>query len=319
MELAWLEDFAALVETGNFTRAANRRNLSQPAFSRRIQALERWLGAPLVIRGERGVMLTSAGREFMADAEAVIRDIYRLRKNAMDTTARGDTTLHFAATHSLSHTFFPYWIGRFEELALTGGLYLISDTMAACEQALLQGKAQFLLCHYHPAAPSCFVAGSFDFCRIGNDMLIPLSAPDESGRPLWELPGTREKPVRYLRYSAVSGLGRILGIHEPFHSCIFNPNPEFTSHLASVLLSMTLEGKGVAWLPKTLAWQAIKDGRLMAAGCCGVWDIPLEIRLHRASGKLSSAAEAFWRWVNEESTRKAEPGSFSESINLWRV
>ncbi|MCB2102451.1 MAG: LysR family transcriptional regulator, partial [Rhodobacterales bacterium] len=37
MELSWLEDFVALAETGSFSRAAERRNLTQPAFSRRIR------------------------------------------------------------------------------------------------------------------------------------------------------------------------------------------------------------------------------------------------------------------------------------------
>src|SRR3546814_7081942 len=50
MELKWLEDFVSLANTGNFSRSAEERNVTQPAFSRRIKALELWLGAPLVDR-----------------------------------------------------------------------------------------------------------------------------------------------------------------------------------------------------------------------------------------------------------------------------
>ena len=44
MELKWLEDFASIVETRSFSRSAQLRHVSQPAFSRRIRALEDWLG-----------------------------------------------------------------------------------------------------------------------------------------------------------------------------------------------------------------------------------------------------------------------------------
>ncbi|HWU74121.1 MAG TPA: LysR family transcriptional regulator, partial [Sphingomonas sp.] len=54
MELAWLEDFIALSETGNFSRAAELRHVTQPAFSRRIRALEDWVGTPLFERTPQG-------------------------------------------------------------------------------------------------------------------------------------------------------------------------------------------------------------------------------------------------------------------------
>ena len=47
MNLSWLEDFLALAASGNFSRAAQERHMTQPAFSRRIRALEEWLGATL--------------------------------------------------------------------------------------------------------------------------------------------------------------------------------------------------------------------------------------------------------------------------------
>jgi len=64
MDLDWLEDFAALAEHGNFSRAAEMRHVSQPAFSRRIKALEDWIGVPLFSRGAQGVTLTAAGEQF---------------------------------------------------------------------------------------------------------------------------------------------------------------------------------------------------------------------------------------------------------------
>src|ERR1700730_18040294 len=61
METKWLEDFLCLAETRNFARAASDRHITQSAFSRRIMALEEWLGVNLVDRSLHPATLTSAG------------------------------------------------------------------------------------------------------------------------------------------------------------------------------------------------------------------------------------------------------------------
>ena len=48
--LQWFKDLGRLALTGNFSQAAHLNNISQSAFSRRIKALEEWVGTPLVDR-----------------------------------------------------------------------------------------------------------------------------------------------------------------------------------------------------------------------------------------------------------------------------
>jgi DNA-binding transcriptional LysR family regulator len=64
MDATWLEDFIAVVREGGFSRAAEQRAISQPAFSRRIRCLEEWVGTPLFDRAARSVELTPAGAMF---------------------------------------------------------------------------------------------------------------------------------------------------------------------------------------------------------------------------------------------------------------
>ncbi len=73
MEFAWLEDFLALVDSGNFSRAAELRHVTQPAFSRRIRALEDWVGADLFERDSHPVTLTEAGHRFRPVVEELLR------------------------------------------------------------------------------------------------------------------------------------------------------------------------------------------------------------------------------------------------------
>ena len=50
MDFKWLEDFLVLAETHSFSRSAELRGVTQSAFSRRIRALEEWLGTDLLSR-----------------------------------------------------------------------------------------------------------------------------------------------------------------------------------------------------------------------------------------------------------------------------
>ena len=68
METKWLEDFVSLAETHSFSRSAQLRHVTQPAFSRRIQALEAWAGLDLVDRSSYPTRLTAAGESLHAQA-----------------------------------------------------------------------------------------------------------------------------------------------------------------------------------------------------------------------------------------------------------
>src|SRR6267154_6727521 len=101
MEFAWLEDFLALVDSGNFSRAAELRHVTQPAFSRRIRALENWVGAALFTRTTHGVALTPAGEHFHNQAEVLTRALHQLRRDTLEVSGRSAKLLSIAATHAL--------------------------------------------------------------------------------------------------------------------------------------------------------------------------------------------------------------------------
>ena len=71
----------------------------------------------------------------------------------------------------------------------------------------------------------------------------------------------------------------------------------FTAHLASVLRTMVLDNRGVAWLPATLVSEDIPSGRL-AVAASEDWRIRLEIRLYRDRTPLGPAGERFWEAVS---------------------
>ncbi len=114
LDLAYLLDSKALAETGSFSRAAFVRNVTQPAFSRRIRALEDWAGAPLFQRGSTPVTLTDADRAIGPAFEQAMLLLTQGEADAQAAAARSASSLHFAATHVLSFTFFPSWLRSLE-------------------------------------------------------------------------------------------------------------------------------------------------------------------------------------------------------------
>ena len=70
----------------------------------------------------------------------------------------------------------------------------------------------------------------------------------------------------------------------------------FTAHLSSVLRTMALDGRGIAWLPQSLIADDVAAGRLVEAGP-REWCIPMEVRLYRDRVALGKAGEDFWTAV----------------------
>jgi LysR family transcriptional regulator, hypochlorite-specific transcription factor HypT len=293
MDLNWLEDFLALAEHKTFARAAEDRHVTQPAFSRRIQSLEEWMGTRLFVRSPQGTSLTSAGAFLRAHAEDLTRNIYRLRQETLDVAGREASVITIAATHALSFVFFPGWIRSHPQFGTLGPLNLISDTLEACEQIMARGDADFMLCHCHRDAMPRLEASQFTSVVIGRDVLLPLSAPLGDGTPQWTLPGDSLSPSRLLSYRPQSGLGRIVAAVLERNWPTLSLQKTLTAQLAATLLTMARAGDGIAWLPQTLAHDDIAAGRLVDPGH-GSYSIEVEIRLFRASRRQAPTAEAFW-------------------------
>jgi len=288
MELAWLEDFIALAEYGSFVRAAEARHITQPAFSRRIRALEQWMGVTLFARTPQGTSLTEAGRAMHRGALESANRLHRLREEVREVAGKTARTLQFAATHSLSFTFFPRWIRQIEKGAPLEAMQLHTESMAGCEQMLMQGQVHFLLSHRHPEVPTRLDPSQFESRKIAQDTLIPLIGAD------LEAPSATGRSFPYLAYTEASGLGRIVSHRLRSDAEFASREPLFTSHLAAVLMSMALENKGLAWLPLILAETEWREGQLVRA-LGPDWDIPVEIHVTRAKATLPASAEAFWQ------------------------
>lgn len=104
VDITELRGFCAAAELGSVGRAALRLNMSQPALSKRLQALERLAGVELLERSARGVTLTPAGRRLYEEAQRLLAHAESL-EHVLGGLRLSAAPLRLAASHSATEAF----------------------------------------------------------------------------------------------------------------------------------------------------------------------------------------------------------------------
>lgn len=301
METKWLEDFLSLAETRSFSRAASDRHITQSAFSRRIMALEQWLGIELVDRSVNPAKLTSAGWLFRRLAADLLRDAYAARTllSGHQPLADSSKVVQFAVAHTLAFTFFPEWLKHLHD-----GLGSITTRVAAVNvpegvQQLVDEKVDFVLGYHHPQLPILLDTNRFPFLLLGVERVLPFSAPDEKGRPLFRLPGSAQQPLPFMAYSSGAFLGNVvemmlLNASDPYHL-----QRRFETHMSEALKAMVVAGHGLGWLPESCVRNEVRNGRLVPAGPA-TWTTSLEVRMYRSASNLKPLVAELWSFLCTE-------------------
>lgn len=114
MQLKWLEDFIALAQERSFTRAAELRHVTHPAFGRRIRALEAWAGTPLTEQGGGPVRLTPAGQAFLETAQQMAQGLAHSHEEMHAIAGRQARTVTLATGRTLARTVVADWLARIQ-------------------------------------------------------------------------------------------------------------------------------------------------------------------------------------------------------------
>lgn len=292
MDIKWLDDFLSLAQTRNFSRSAEERCVTQSALSRRIQALEAWVGADLVDRSTYPLVLTPAGKMFSGAASEAMRLLNDARA-VLRTQETDDEVLRVAAGHTLALNFFPGWLNGVQ--ARHGALRarILPSNVHDAVLALVEGNCDLLLCYHHAGLPIELDASRYEYLHLGDEVVMPVCVPNRAGSPAFSLPGSKAHPLPHLAYMPTSYFGRVVQrilarIDQPAALQIC-----YESDLAELLKTMTLSGQGMAWLPESAIARELAEGRLVRAGG-EQWSMKLEIRLFRAIDRRKPVVDALW-------------------------
>jgi len=303
METKWLEDFVSLAETRSFSRSAQLRHVTQPAFSRRIQALEAWAGTDLVDRSSYPTRLTPAGQTLYAQSLEMLQALQSTRAMMRGHSTAGQDVIEFAVPHTLAFTFFPAWVSSLREKFGPIKSRLIALNVHDAVMRLVEGGCDVLIAYHHVSQPFQLDADRYDMVNLGQEVLAPFCKADPSGEPMYRLPGRPNQPLPYLGYAPGAYLGRVTELILKQSTMPIHLDRVYETDMAEGLKVMALEGHGVAFLPQSAVKRELRSKRLVSAAPAGndAMEMAMDLRAYREKplGKEApkSAAQALWSYL----------------------
>jgi DNA-binding transcriptional LysR family regulator len=281
MDLASLNAFIAIAETGSFSEAGERLHLTQPAVSKRIASLEQQLSVRLFDRLGREVSLTEAGRALLPRAYQILNVLDDTRRALSNLSGDISGRLTLATSHHIGLHRLPPLLRAFTRAYPQVALDIqFLDSEVAYEE-ILHGRVELAVITLAPET-----ALPVQAVPVWNDPLDFVAAPEH--------PLARDKTIflpDVARHPAVFPGGNTFTHHivrRMFEAEGLTPNIAMsTNYMETIKMMVSI---GIAWsvLPRTMLDNSVVR-------------LPLQdIQLSRQLGyilhterTLSNAAKAF--------------------------
>lgn len=248
-----MQNFVRVVEAGSISKAADQVGIAKSGVSRRLAELENRLGVKLINRTTRRSSLTEAGEAYYRGAVKLLGDVAELDSSVVHSDALLEGTLRLAVPLSFGLAHLSPAIDEFLELhpGLDMHINFSDHKIDLLEQGVeLAIRIAELDDSSLQARPICPVR------------LVLCASPDYLARH-----GKPDKPEdldghRVLRYDAGGNQPLKLRDRQGRIHTVAAP-PRIIANNGDFLRDMSMAGHGIYALPTFIAWQALRDGRLV--------------------------------------------------------
>lgn len=308
-----LAAFLAAYESGTVQGAADALTLTQSAVTKRIQSLERRLGAAVFERGRLGVTPTELGRTIYPPAKEALAQLAAVALAAEAARAGDHGDLRLSASLTIGEFLLPAWLSAFRE-----------QEPGVHPQLEVVGSAAVLAAVRDRRAAIGFVEGEatpdgFESLVVARDALVIVVAP---GHP-WAR--RRSVPVTslttgaggpYLTRERDSGTRAVATAALAAHGIELAPALEVAS--IQGLKRMIMSG-GFSLLSRLAIADEVRAGTLVECELASV-DLTRELRAVRLARRGSTgdpalaegrAARRFWAWLTARAGRAPDARSHS--------
>jgi DNA-binding transcriptional LysR family regulator len=246
MELRQLAYFVAVAEERNFTRAAERIPIAQPAISQQIRRLESELGERLFVRDRRGVSLTPAGQALLPNARATLAAVEGGREAVAALSGLLTGRLVLGLVHPLPDRRVPRLLGAFHRAHPAIELTLIEDQTDALLAGVEAGELHAAL----------IGLGRYDRAPTNAQSLLVAREPVVVAvHPRHQLAGRDSIPLRALRDEPMVTLTRASKLRSILEAACqgvgFVPRIAAETSDLGVVVELAAEQLGVAVLPSS--------------------------------------------------------------------
>ncbi|MDH4140662.1 MAG: selenium metabolism-associated LysR family transcriptional regulator [Coriobacteriia bacterium] len=287
MNITQLKAFTMVVEHGSFSAAARAMQLSQPAVTMQIQALEADLGARLLDRMYRRVELTEAGEALLPLAKRVLSDMEAAREAVGAVSGSVTGHLLLAASTTPGQYILPNLLGSFlKEYPKVGVSIDVRDT-AQVVAAVESGEA-------HIGMTGAEVADAkVEFEQMGTDEIVLIAPPDHEFAKQGSATGEELARAAFIMREEGSGTRQVTE-HVLRDSGVEPDELHVVTELGTseAIVSAVEGGMGVGVVSRWMSDKAVRLGTVVEVGAEG-FPARRPLFVVKPRGTLTRAAEAF--------------------------
>lgn len=289
MRLEWIDDILAVLDAGSLARAAEKRSLTQSAFTRRVRLIEDSIGTVLFDRRRKPVTLMSGVEALAPELRDLSLRLRSLRYKLKTATSQTGGAVSFACQHAITTTVSPL-IVRALTSARDASVRVRSCNQDECMMLLVAGEVDFVVLYSLPDGQTAHFARAFEELILGSDPLIPVCAP-----PLREVALSNQIPV--ISYPPDVFLGQVFdrNIAPQLRQDLTLATKAETA-LTLAAYEFALGGIGVAWLPRSMVAERLALGELISLED----RLPvqaLDIRAFRLSEGQDGPSDEIWHTI----------------------
>ena len=291
MRLEWLEDVLAVAETGSFQEAADRRRLTQSAFSRRIQHIEEQIGVELFDRTRKPVQLLPTTADQRDQIARLANDLRQLVSDLRRGERIASNRIAIASQHALTTSLTPMIVRAIHARHQATHIRLRSANLDECFSLLLSRQVDIAIVYRLPGEDHPISQSFVETVAIGTDRLVPVFAASATADLNAQF---AEGELPYISFPPEVFLGHVLDrvILTKVHH-LTRPIPKAETALTLAALELAVVGVGVAWVPISLARRRIDDGSLIDLSAT-LPSCQLDVTSVRLFGNPWPVADSVW-------------------------
>lgn len=259
MDLQVLDDLIAIVEAGSVTDAAARRNVTQPAFTRRLQSIEKMLGIQVIRRGSKPARPSDALLQNIDEIRTLAYALRRLQNDLLHT-ANPERVLSIAALHAISLAHLPPVLSRLNQILPLSRIRLRAANRDECYMWLMTGQVRVMMIYETEQSLRQINSELVERTVVCKERMIPVCSTSNGAADRWSQRAPISIPL--VGYPEDSVLGTILR-----DEILTRSDAQFslaaTTEFSSAVLELCGHGLGVAWVPERLAAEKLASGKIV--------------------------------------------------------
>jgi len=289
LEIRWIEDLLALERELSISKAAAIRHVTQSAFTRRIQNIEDILGFKVLNRYNKNIEFTDAGQILLGSSKSIQTQLNTTLRYLEKNMSNDELAIKFAISHSLTTQFFPKFIHALTETIDELKIEIIASNVEQGLGLLKDGSCDFLICYCDQKIIKKLGHDLFTFKKVFSVEILPVTIND-----------SRYKSHQLEQHFSLLSYSKQAYLKECVDNLIINKlnyRTLYETDNAVDLKGLVLQGLGVAWLPRLLIENELKEGILRLFNTTQ-YNFFQDIYLIRNKINSSKKTDYIWSFLN---------------------